>query len=90
MHRGRTERGNHHQNATREHHHAPSSTSSGCRLTGTCDGPLGSIFTVLSNYGVLTEAEIAALNIDDRSVAACVRDDIAGRFEPPDSPPPRA
>jgi hypothetical protein len=90
MHRGRTGKTAPLQNATTEHRHERAPAASVCRLTSTCDGPLASIFTVLSTYGVLPEATTAALSMDRGNAVEIVRDDVTGRFQPPDPPPPRA
>jgi hypothetical protein len=90
MHRERPEQSADHQSAAPEHHHETSPARTECRITGACDGPLASIFTVLAHDGVLIEPTTAALDIDSRVVSTVVRDHPAGRFEPPDPPPPRA
>ena len=75
--------------ASEHSHHAPSAPAD-CRLTGICAGPMAALFTLLSNHGVLPESSTALPGAALRSVAIVIHDDVIGRYQPPESPPPRA
>ena len=81
----------HHQTLGSAHHtQTPSAPSSDCRLSGVCDGPMAALFALLSNHGILPEATEALPSVAARQVAPPVHESLTGRFEQPDSPPPRA
>jgi hypothetical protein len=89
----------HHHEAARveRHHHAgaperkdQAPLPTDCRLTGACDGPMAVLFGLLSNHGILPEAGAFIPNVEVRRVSTAVHDDLGGRFQPPDPPPPRA
>jgi hypothetical protein len=87
----------HHDAAPAEHRHDDSartgerkSSPFDCRLTGGCDGPMAAVFTLLSNHGILPASTATAPNDAAGLVAIAARAGVAGRFQPPDPPPPRA
>jgi hypothetical protein len=61
-----------------------------CRMGGACDGPMAALFALLSNHGILPDSTAIAPNVDVRRVSAVAVGHTAGRFQPPDPPPPRA
>ena len=98
MHRGRkgheqdhlVQAEHHHQPVAAEHHREIPVTPADCRLGGVCDGPMAALFALLSHHGILPEPTAAPPNVDIRLAAPPVHENVAGRFEPPDPPPPRA
>ena len=83
-----------HQRAEKPCHestdHQPLSPSPDCRLSGVCDGPMASLFALLSNHGILPESAVGSPNAALRVIPPPVYENVSGRFEPPDPPPPRA
>ena len=71
-------------------HRGAQETPADCRLTGSCGGPMAAMFALLSNHGLLPSTATARPHADVRPVAAAVRGNLIDRFQPPDSPPPRA
>jgi hypothetical protein len=61
-----------------------------CALSSACDGPMAALFTLLSNHGTLPAATATLPDAAVTSPVIAVRENVTGRFEPPDSPPPRA
>ena len=65
-------------------------TAPDCEMRGTCNGPLGMLATLLSNHAVIGVAVTLPSNVPVGTVANPVREHLASRLIPPDSPPPRA
>lgn len=71
----------------REHHQ---SSTNECALRGTCEGPMSALFALLSNHGILPDSAAAIPNIGIASTSLPARENIVGRRDSPDPPPPRA
>jgi hypothetical protein len=67
--------------------HAPNEE---CAIRGTCGGPVAALFTVLSNYGVLTNSFSGLTYLPLAGTTLSARDQLIGQFASPDAPPPRA
>ena len=61
-----------------------------CALRGTCAGPMAALFALLSNHGILTESATPTPNTGTALVAPPAIENVVGRLETPDPPPPRA
>ena len=61
-----------------------------CRLTGGCSGPMSALVRLLSYSGILPDRGAALPHAAVRPVDAAGQDDVIGRYDPPDAPPPRA
>ena len=95
MHRGQDQSAHHqtqsahHQTITAEHHPSPSPRTA-CRIAGTCDGPMAALTVLLSTHGILPAPATTLSNVGIRLAGADVGENVVGRFESPDPPPPRA
>lgn len=85
MHRGQS--GHDHGRATGGDHRGETNE---CSLRGTCAGPMAAVMALLQNHGILPAAVTILPDADGRTLAALARENLVSRFEPPDSPPPRA
>ncbi len=61
-----------------------------CAIRGTCGGPAAALFTVLSNYGVLTNSFYGLTYLPLAGATLSPRDQLIRQFASPDAPPPRA
>jgi hypothetical protein len=50
---------------------------------------MASFVVLLSNHGILPSAIVIGPHADASRAIALPRVDVAGRYQPPDSPPPR-
>lgn len=71
-------------------HRGQMPSPSDCRLTGACDGPMAALIALLSSHGILPASTATLPANEVRPVSALIYENLLGRFEPPDSPPPRA
>jgi hypothetical protein len=83
-----------HESAAAAHTPAPdvhrSSMPIDCQLGRACEGPMAALFALLSNHGILPDLTAINPNVEVRRVSAIADAQAGGRFQPPDSPPPRA
>jgi hypothetical protein len=61
-----------------------------CSMHGTCDGPISTLFALLSNHGVLTDSFAMSPDLHRDSIPIHTRENLIARLASPDSPPPRA
>ncbi len=65
------------------------SPATGCRLSGSCDGPMSALLSLLVGHGILPEAGRSLPDFIARSASITLNQTVIGRFEPPDPRPPR-
>ena len=51
---------------------------------------MAALFALLSNHGILPDSTAIIPDVEVRRVNALADGQAGGRFQPPDSPPPRA
>jgi hypothetical protein len=51
---------------------------------------MAALFALLSNHGILPEVTATLPNAAVREITVAGHENLTGRFEPPDPPPPRA
>jgi hypothetical protein len=61
-----------------------------CALQGNCEGPLAALAALLSHQGITPSAVGIPFDPVTGPSSAPASEQLAGRFVPPDSPPPRA
>jgi len=65
------------------------SPAADCRLSGSCDGPMSALLSLLTCHGILPDSAGSMPGLIARSAGNTLHQAVIGRFEPPDPRPPR-